>query len=74
MKVRHVQEKNLLLKDKVQVDFHAQDVFLTCGKEARTLLCNSLERWLSGRKHVPAKDAYPKGYRGFESLSFRIKP
>lgn len=31
------------------------------------------ERWLSGRKHVPAKDAYPlNGYRGFESLSFRF--
>lgn len=32
-----------------------------------------MERWLSGRKHVPAKDAYPiPGYRGFESLSFRF--
>lgn len=30
-----------------------------------------MERWLSGRKHVPAKDAYLCGYRGFESLSFR---
>ncbi len=30
------------------------------------------ERWLSGRRHVPAKDAYSYGYRGFKSLSFRI--
>ena len=31
-----------------------------------------MERWLSGRKHIPAKDAYPYGYRGFESHPFRI--
>src|SRR5579872_3780784 len=33
-----------------------------------------MERWLSGRRHVPAKDAYSvKGYRGFKSHSFRRK-
>lgn len=25
----------------------------------RYFILSSLERWLSGRKHVPAKDAYP---------------
>lgn len=32
----------------------------------------ALERWLSGRKHIPAKDAYPYRYRGFKSHSFRF--
>lgn len=33
----------------------------------------ALERWLSGRKHIPAKDAYPYSrYRGFKSHSFRF--
>jgi hypothetical protein len=29
------------------------------------------ESWLSGRKHTPAKGAYVKAYRGFESLTLR---
>jgi hypothetical protein len=36
-------------------------------------LVDHLERWLSGRKHLPAKKTYGVNlYRGFESLPLRI--
>ena len=45
---------------------------LIAAESLRSQASASRVRVLSGRKHVPAKDAYPKGYRGFKSLSFRI--
>ncbi len=44
---------------------------LSCEQTTPKIEYPLMGRWLSGRRHVPAKDAYPYGYRGFESLSFR---
>ena len=47
---------------------------LTLVQYAAPRVGQSAETWPSGRRHTPAKGAYRKRYRGFESLRLRHLP
>ena len=42
--------------------------------DRKALLCNTVEGWLSGLRHLTRNQAYGKPYRGFKSLPFRQVP